>query len=222
MGLKGMILAIDTATQMVSIALHDGRMIKAETSWETRRNHTMELAPAVKDLFDRLSVKADDLAAIALPTGPGSYTGLRIGMSLAKGMALASNPPTPLIGIPTLDIVAHAQPFVTERLVAVAQAGRKRINAGFYEAVGGQWLQQGDLAITTWPELLPRLVRPALIAGEVDDEARALIEDAGDGLIVSPAWACLRRAGVLAGMAWVRLRAGDVDDPATLAPFYLA
>jgi tRNA threonylcarbamoyladenosine biosynthesis protein TsaB len=101
-----MILAIDTATDWVGLALHDGSSVLAEFGWRSRRTQTIELAPAVAQLWARTGVSAGDLSAIAVAIGPGSYTGLRVGLALAKGMALGQN--LPLIGVPTLDIVAAA------------------------------------------------------------------------------------------------------------------
>jgi tRNA threonylcarbamoyladenosine biosynthesis protein TsaB len=216
-----MLLAIDTATRSVSLALSDGQNILAESTWNTANHHTVELTPALHDLLARAGVSPSSLTALAVTRGPGSYTGLRIGMSLAKGLALAATPPLPIVNIPTLDVTAVAQPHHTDRLCAVAQAGRKRINAGTYQWVEDQgWLAEGDPFITVWTELLDVLKGDWQIAGEIDATGREALSHAPHILVASPA-AGLRRAGYLAELAHRQLAAGFPADPATAAPIYL-
>ncbi len=103
-----MLLAIDTATHATGVCLADRAQVLAEHVWHSGRYHTVELAPEVAVLLQRNQVALTDLEAVAVASGPGSYTGLRIGMALAKGIALALR--IPLIGVPTLDILAAGQP----------------------------------------------------------------------------------------------------------------
>jgi tRNA threonylcarbamoyladenosine biosynthesis protein TsaB len=101
-----MLLGIDTATRFISLALHDGDRIAAESTWETANNHTIELAPAVRAMLARAGMGSQDLSAVAVALGPGSFTGLRIGLGFAKG--LATTLAIPLLGIPTLVALARA------------------------------------------------------------------------------------------------------------------
>jgi tRNA threonylcarbamoyladenosine biosynthesis protein TsaB len=216
-----MILAIDTATRATSVALHDGQQVAAEMTWLTENYHTVELAPTVAGLLDRVGVRPADLEAIALAKGPGSFTGLRIGMSFAKGLALAASPPLPLIGVPTLDISAIAQPRVLGRLCAVAQAGRGRVNAGFYRQGPEGWEAEGDPVIVNWDDLLPLLEGPTQLCGEIDRAGYERLQTLGDRVMIASPAASLRRAGFLAELARRRLALGAVDEAATLAPLYL-
>src|SRR5258706_6025798 len=109
------LLAIDTATAVISMALHDGISLVAEVTWLAAGHHTQVLPPMLHAMLERAKVAPRQLIAIALALGPGSYTGLRIGMSFAKGIALACDPPIPLIGVPTLDILVAAQPHRADR-----------------------------------------------------------------------------------------------------------
>jgi tRNA threonylcarbamoyladenosine biosynthesis protein TsaB len=217
-----MLLAIDTATRIVSLALHDGTAILAEETWRTADHHTVELTPALQGLLARVGIEAAGLTALAAALGPGSYTGLRIGLSLAKGLALAASPPLPLIGIPTLDVVAAAQPHTTDTLVAVTQAGRRRINAGFYGWRADGWQAEGDPFITTWGELSERLDGLAQVAGEVDAEGYEILAGRSDRVIIASAALGLRRAGFMAELALRRLQAGAAADAASTAPIYLS
>ncbi|MBN1428145.1 MAG: tRNA (adenosine(37)-N6)-threonylcarbamoyltransferase complex dimerization subunit type 1 TsaB [Anaerolineae bacterium] len=218
------ILAIDTATRNISLALLTDHEIAAETTWRTSENHTIELAPAVDVLLKRAAVTPVDLQAIAVTLGPGSFTGLRIGMGFAKGLALASEEKIALIGISTLDVVAAGQPHPdgVDRLCAVVQAGRGRVSAGFYIWQHNRWTAtEEEPFIADWDTLSGRLSGPVLAGGEIDQAGREQLAGPDSQVIVSSAAQSLRRAGFLALLAQERLSAGRIDDPATLAPIYL-
>src|SRR5512138_1031812 len=103
-----MLLAVDTSTAQVGLALYDGSQVVSEYAWRSSQRHTVELAPAVAELLARSSLTMDNVQALGVALGPGSFTSLRVGLSLVKGLALARH--LPLVGIPTLDILAAAQP----------------------------------------------------------------------------------------------------------------
>jgi len=99
-----MLIAIDTSTRLIGVALYDGVQIVSEMVWLSQQYHTVELAPTVSSLIDRAGIPLSDLKVVVVALGPGSFTGLRIGISLAKGMALAGR--LAIVGIPTLDVLA--------------------------------------------------------------------------------------------------------------------
>jgi len=215
-----MLLAIDTATRWTGVAIHDGRAIVAELGWRGGGRQTVELAPAVAELLRRTGAGAADVAAVAVANGPGSYTGLRIGLGFAKGLAAANH--VKLIGVPTLDIVAAEQAFSQEPLVAVIEAGRTRIWSGVYRWQAGKgWQSDGQPRNGEWAELLASLEEPAVFTGEIAPEAAKTIKAANKAHKVVSAAGTVRRAGYLAELGWMRLRRGWTDDPRTLAPLYL-
>ena len=215
-----MLLAIDTATRWTGLAIHDGRSIVAESGWIGAGRQTVELAPAVADMLRRTGIQATDLAAVAVANGPGSYTGLRIGLGFAKGLAVANR--IKLIGVPTLDILAAAQPSSQAPLVVVAKAGRTRIWTNIYHwQPGAGWQSKDEPQNGDWPELLDRLPDPAVFAGEIDSDGAKAIRAANRAHQVVSAAGDVRRAGYLAEIGWNRLRRGWTDDPGTLAPVYM-
>lgn len=215
-----MILAIDTATRWTGLALHDGRRLLAESGWLSVNTQTVELAPAVAMMLYRAGMQPTDLGGIAVALGPGSYTGLRIGLGFAKGLALANR--ARLIGVPTLDILAASIPRVDGQLVAVAEAGRSRVCAGFYQWKKGQgWQSSDEPVVESWESLLAAVEPPALFAGEISPAAAKLIRTSGKKLQTASAANSVRRAGYLAEIGWMRLRRGWTDDPDALAPIYL-
>jgi tRNA threonylcarbamoyladenosine biosynthesis protein TsaB len=226
-----MILAIDTATRWTAIGLHDGTAVVAEFGWFSAMTQTIELAPAVTDLLAKAHVGWTELKGVAVALGPGSYTGLRIGLGLAKGISLANG--TPLIGVPTLDIVAYSLPKSEGLLVVVAEAGRTRVCAGYYrwgsrqpggrnrKAVAAGWQATGERVIESWPALIATADAGTIFAGEISRDAARLIRVSDRQLRMASPAAAVRRAGYLAEIGWQRLRQNEADDPATLTPIYL-
>lgn len=215
-----MILALDTATRFISLALHDGARVVAEHTWQTQDNHTIELAPAMQRALRQAGLAPHELSGVAVALGPGSFTGLRIGLGLAKGLALAHR--TPLFGVPTLDALAHAQPPRQERMVAVLQAGRGRVASVIYRFREGAWRAEGSPSVSDWTALAASTSEPTYFCGEIDAAGIEILRRLKRLAIVpSPAFG-LRRAAFLAELAWRRLRQNNPDDPATLAPIYLA
>ncbi len=214
-----MLVAIDTATGYASLALHDGFRVRVEHTWESPRRHTVELLPRLVAALEQSGTGADHLSAVAVTRGPGSFTGLRVGMAVAKGLALAQG--LPLIGVPTLDVVAAAQGRDRRPLCAVLQAGRKRICVATYRWREGEWCVDQEPRLTVWSDLVDEITSPTLFCGEVDPAGSDALAALGElAVILSPA-ARLRRAAFLAEVAWQRLNRGTVDDPATLTPLYL-
>jgi tRNA threonylcarbamoyladenosine biosynthesis protein TsaB len=215
-----MILAIDTATRWLGLALHDSTAVIAETGWRCLNNHTIELAPAIRAMLRHGGIAAADLDGIAVAIGPGSYTGLRVGLAEAKGLSLANG--TPLLGVPTLDIVAASFGPLPDKLAIIAEAGRSRIVAGLYEWVNGRgWQAEDRPVVATWQEFLAGLDGRITFAGEITPEAAKQIRAAGKRFQVVSAADLVRRAGYLADIGWQRLRKGQTDDAASLAPIYL-
>lgn len=214
-----MILAIDTATRWTGLALHDGLSVVAELGWRAHNTQTVELVPAVADMLARAEINAADLKGVAVALGPGSYTGLRIGLGAAKGFALANH--TPIFGIPTLDIMAASvnRSQISGRLAAVIEAGRTRVSAAVYEWERSGWVAAADPTNYTWPELLATVSELTTFVGEISVEGMKLIRTTKNCRMISPA-AAVRRPAFLAEIGWQRLRQNGADDPRTLTPLY--
>ena len=217
-----MLLAIDTATHMAGLALFDPArgLVLGEESWYSVNRHTVELMPRLDRLLAQQGITPDAVTGLVVSLGPGSFTGLRIGLSVAKGLALARQ--IPIVGIPTLDVVA--QPHMTQPLPiwAMLQAGRGRICAAQYARRKGRWGRRGEFILTTLAELCDQVRDPSLFCGEIDAQATAEIRQrlGLEVIIASPA-ASVRRAAYLAELGWERLARGDTDNAHLLSPIYL-
>jgi len=193
--------------------------VKAEHIWFSHVNHTVELAPNLQAMLAMQKLTPADLTSIAVARGPGSFTGLRIGMSIAKAMAYAQG--IDVVGIPTPDIVAQAHLERDLPLWAILRAGRGRIVAVRY-GVGEPPPGEADYRLTTLDELVQEIHERVLFSGEINaTEAAVLRARLGEQAVVVPPAQRLRRPACLAELGWARLKAGDKDDPATLVPIYL-
>lgn len=214
-----MLLAIDTSTQTMGIALYNEPTVTGEMMWVTASHHTVELAPAVEDLLRHCSVQALDLQAIAVALGPGSFTSLRIGLALAKGMALSMH--LPLIGIPTFDYMAEAQPLSENPMLVLLPAGRSRMAVQRFVSNGTKWLPESEPKVMTPEEISASIESPTIICGEMSAVERQVIgRKWKNAMLLSPALS-QRRPCLLAELAWKRWKNGHVDDPVSLAPIYL-
>lgn len=230
-----MLLAIDTATGTASVALFGENGVLGESTWRIRENHTRSLMPEIVRLLELCSVRVEELRALGVTTGPGSFTGLRIGLSLAKGLALSLR--IPLVGIPTLDVSAWAfsqQPFP---IWAILEAGRGRFAGALYLAREHSVERVTDYTFGT-PQVLAAKLKTnlaqsfdgahfdskekVLVTGE---STGALIEslqsELGDRIVSANEAVRLRRAGYLAELAWQRWQQNELDNLETLAPFYI-
>ncbi|GAB4568012.1 MAG: tRNA (adenosine(37)-N6)-threonylcarbamoyltransferase complex dimerization subunit type 1 TsaB [Anaerolineales bacterium] len=213
-----MLLAVDTSTSLVGMALYDDDQVLGEMTWTTKQHHTTELSPALSGLLKRCGVTMSMIHALGVAIGPGSFTSLRVGLSLVKGIALARN--LPVMGISTLDVIAAAQPISKHPLVAVLQAGRMRVAFGVYKSHKSGWQAEGPVRSGTLDELIAEIETPTVIAGELTSEERKKIAKRKTMELASPTL-CVRRPAVLAELAWRRWQENQVDDAAALAPIYL-
>jgi len=214
-----MLLAIDTSTVQTGLALYDGLQVIGEFNWRSRGHHTTELAPALSELMARCGLAMNDIKALGVALGPGSFTSLRAGLALAKGLALARH--IPLIGIPTLDVVAAAQPARRIPMAAVLQAGRGRLAVGWYKASRSGWQAEVPAAVTNAEELAQRIQSPTIVCGELTSEERQRLQRKHKNVVLPSSVQSLRRPAVLAELAWERWQAGKVETLASIAPIYL-
>ena len=213
-----MLLAIDSATQHASIALHDGTFLRGECTWESSNRHTVTLVPRINQILEASELTSSDLTAVAICIGPGSYTGVRIGVSVAKGLASAQK--LPLIGVSTLDILVSSYQQDARPLYALFAAGRKRVGYARYRWVDDGWQSETSVAVADWTELAEQMVLPAIVLGELSPQGMEALRTLYGRIEIPAPTQHLRRAGYLADLAWERLRANQVDDPSALAPIY--
>lgn len=225
-----MLLALDTATNTASIALYDqtADLLLAEQTWQARRRQTEETIPVIQATLARLEIGADQIDALAVTTGPGSFTGVRIAISVAKGIALGLERPPQIVGLPALCVTAApffapAQATGTS-ICAFLQAGRGRYNWAVFPP-GREFYQpsadeHGFGKLDAFQNGLDAVEGSVWLVGEMTPE---LAESATGlpNLTAVDGVSGLRRAGMLARLASRHLAAGHADSLDTLEPIYL-
>ena len=213
-----LLLAIDTSTNDSGVALFDGAVVLAECAWFSGRRHAEQVLPVVDLLLRNADATPADLTAVAVATGPGSWSGLRVGMSFAKSLALGRE--LPLVGVPTLDVLAYPHRRGALPVVPLVRLGRDRYGAAVYRH-GAGWGPAGAARNLELAEL-PGLTDVGLFVGDVDEAARRLlVEQLGDAAAFAAGADNVRRPAALAELAWARLQRGERDDLVALEPLYL-
>jgi tRNA threonylcarbamoyladenosine biosynthesis protein TsaB len=214
-----MILAIDTSTQWMGLALFDGWQILYEKIWRTSRRHTVELVPAIQTAMTETGLEAKALKAVGIALGPGSFTSLRIGLAVAKGLSLSLR--IPVIGIPSLDVTANGLALSDKPMMAMLKAGRERLAVQRYHPKDNAWAAEGEIFMASALELEDMITSPTILIGEIDQDERRILERRWRNALIATPAENSRRPSILAQLAWKRLETGQVDDTASLAPIYL-
>jgi len=211
-------LAIDTSTDIASLALVQDDQVLAESTWHCDQNHTVELLPQLARLLDEAKVGIQSISCVIVAKGPGSFNGLRVGISTAKGLALSLG--IPIIGISSLEVEAYRHAEAGLPICPIFNAGREEIATAMYQKKDNQWCQLVAEHITTVDALCSEITGKTIFCGElVPLIANQLRKRLRQRAIIAPAEP--RPASLLAELAKQRLEAGDYDHPATLQPLYL-
>jgi tRNA threonylcarbamoyl adenosine modification protein YeaZ len=212
-----MLLAIDTSTDSAGLALvQDGRTL-AETIWRCSQNHSVELLPHLTRLLEEAEVELKSVGCILVARGPGSFNGLRVGLSTVKGLAFSLG--IPIIGISSLELEASQHAESDLPIGPIFNAGRGEIATALYQNKDN-WQQLTPEHITTVDALDSEIKGKTLFCGEyVPVIAGQLRKRLKDKAVIAPDKP--RRSSRLAELAKGRLEAQDYDSPATLQPLYL-
>jgi len=213
-------LAIDTSTDNAGLAIVQESLVLAELNWHCRQNHSVELMPCLTWLLKQAEIDLKSLNGIIVARGPGSFNGLRVGVSTAKGLAFSLG--IPLAGISTLEAAAYQYAETGFPICPIFNAGRGEIAAAIYQKRGKQWRLLIDQHITTADSLCSQISGKAIFCGEPPMAVlEQLKEKLGRKAIIPSTASRLRRAAFLAELGVKRLEAGDCDQPASLQPIYL-
>jgi tRNA threonylcarbamoyladenosine biosynthesis protein TsaB len=216
---QGIVLAIDTSTRVSSIALYRTNLL-AEHTWRTQDDHTKELLPAVDWLLKQQHSDVSALTGVVVATGPGSFNGVRVGVSTAKALALSLQ--IPIVGIGTLEASAHQYIGSDLPIRPVLNAGRGQLNTALFNGDTASWHCVEEPESLDLAELVKRITSPVLLCGEIESSWVAELQHhLGNMVHFPPVAGWVRRAGYLAELGSQRIRQGQVDDVVALQPLYL-
>lgn len=212
------LLSLETSTDVCSVALHENGTLLALSEVHISQAHGSKLAPAIREVMALADLRMNDLQAVAVSAGPGSYTGLRIGTSTAKGLCFALG--IPLISVGTLDVMASQMADLTvDRVVLcpMIDARRMEVYCALYDHTA-QRLTAVEARIIDGQSFADTLVSQRIVfAGNGAGKCREVIRH-DRATFVSGVFPSARNLG---SIAWRKLQAGDVEDLVRFEPFYL-
>jgi tRNA threonylcarbamoyladenosine biosynthesis protein TsaB len=215
------ILAVDTSTLAGSIALLEDESLLAEITVEHTRKHTERLIPSIHYILEQMELEPASIEALAVGLGPGSFTGLRIGLSTMKGMALSLG--IPLLGVSSLEALARGLAFASLPVWAVIDARKGQVFAALYNTdKKGSMKRKGHELVLTPQDLAGRIKQRVIMAGNGARLYQQIFQEKlGDKMIMAGPAFDHPRASQVGILALERIRRKEEDDPDSLVPRYI-
>lgn len=216
------ILGIETATLVSSVAVATADTLLAEITLQTKKTHSELLMPHIAKLLDSAGVKKTDLKAVAVSIGPGSFTGLRIGLATAKTLAYALK--IPLIGVPTLAAMAYGVPVPGSILAPILDAQKGNVYQALFEWKEGGLQEIMPATVMAIDDVLANLAQyqtPVVLMGEAAAIYSEKIKKAGNPLVLAAPHVIIQRASSVAGLGHGLLSEGVQHDVMGLEPLYI-
>ena len=215
------LLAIETSSHLLGVALADEQRVLASYELLAERAHAAELPGALTRVLRAAGVTLEQVEGIAIDIGPGSFTGLRIGAAFVKALAFCLK--KPVVGVPSLDVLAANLLFAPHLVCPIVDAKQKKVYACCYRTSDGRLAKESDYHLLTVEDLAPMLKDgPVLFLGDgIPLYRERLMQALGERAIFSAPDLWLPRAATLARLGLERLAKGQHDDPSGLVPMYL-
>ena len=209
-------LAIDTASHLAGVALTEDGELLAELTWRTHRNHSRELLPTIDSLLQRLDRRKDEIDAVFVCLGPGSYAGLRVGVSTAKALALGLD--AAVLGVGRLAADADRLALTGgPDVIAVHAAGRAELAWARYGREAAALQERTVPSLGSRDALLSAVDPGVIVCGDLDDPLATALLSTGALFATPPA----ARVDAVARLGWQRFARGEVDNTEALVPLYL-
>ena len=214
------ILALETATMAGSAAIVQDEELPGEIRVNISVAHAERLMPSIEYLLNASRISIKDIDAFAVSIGPGSFTGLRIGLSTAKGFSYSTG--KPIISVPTLDAFARALPFCPHSICPMLDARKNEVYAGLYKWESGICTKIVSETAINPADFLRQIKGPIVFMGEGARIYKKLIEEVlGDAALFAPASKMIPSASAVGEIALEKFKKGIIADPVSLSPFYL-
>ena len=215
------ILGIDTATEQVGCAIGGHEGVLGSFHVARGRRHAETLVPAIEFLCKQARIELSEIGAVAVDVGPGLFTGLRVGVATGKAMASALR--VPMVGVPSLDLLAHAVRWTNRRIVSVVDAKRGEVFYAFYRQVPGGVQRLSPMRVGSPDQLCSEIQatgEECLAVGDGacryrDDLASQIRVEIGEPGLAHPS------AATLVQLAHARALREDFVNASELQPLYL-
>jgi tRNA threonylcarbamoyladenosine biosynthesis protein TsaB len=214
------VLAIETSTAKLGVAIVSDEGVEVEYNHKATNEHAALLLPVVDELIKRSGIALNTMDGFCVSLGPGSFTGLRIGVTTVKGLAYAAN--KPVVGVPTLDVIAHNAVYYPGLICPIIDAKKGKVYAGFYMARDGQITKMHDYVLAPVEDVLQKCRNRTLFLGDaVGIHMEKISKTMPEAAEFAPQWLWLPRVGTVAQLGIKKLLAGEADDRDKLLPLYL-
>ena len=216
------ILAIDTATMVSSVAVADEKKLLAELTVQTRLTHSETLLPHIQQVLEMSGVAKKQLTGVAVSLGPGSFTGLRIGLGAAKAIAYGLD--IPIIGVPTTEALAWHYPVPNVVTVPFIDAQKGNVYSAVYAWQNGTIAELLPVQVYTLDEALELCQKQegtVIAVGDMVQKKLAGREDLPANLQIPPQHMLMPRAANVAMAGLARLSQGRLDSVMNLEPIYI-
>lgn len=218
-----MILAIDSSSLVATVALVNEETVIAEYTVNLKKTHSQTLLPMIDEIFRMTGMNKDELKAIAITSGPGSFTGLRIGAATAKGLALALN--IGIIRIPTIDAMAYNYNHCNKLICPIMDARRNQVYTGIFkceEEILETILPTCAIPVSELVQKINELGNEVIFIG---DGIPVFKDSLDDTLAVKHFYAKQhlgrQKAGSIGAVAWDKYKKGEIENANYFAPDYL-
>jgi tRNA threonylcarbamoyladenosine biosynthesis protein TsaB len=213
------ILSIETSTRVGSVAIIEDEHLIAEYILNVVSTHSERLLPSIDQILKDSQLTVRDIEGFAVSLGPGSFTGLRIGISTVKGLALATG--RAVVGVPTLDCLAHNIAFTHLLVCPILDARKGEVYTALYQGDGSGKLEKltPDLALKP-EELLTRIKEPVIFLGDGVEAYRDTLRSGQDNCLFAPAYLNQPRASVLAKLGLEKFKQGHIFKEEEIQPLY--
>lgn len=217
-----LILAFETSAKAAGVALHDGQQLLGESYQNTGLTHSQTLLPMAETLLQQCGRTAQEVTAVAVAAGPGSFTGVRIGVAAAKGFAWGRD--IPCYGVSTLEATARGLGIYDGTVCAVMDARRNQVYNGLFQARQGvltRLCPDRAIALAELELELVRIKEPVYLVGDGSVLTNTTLQGTVGTLILPPEHQLHQRAAGVALAALMQIRAGKSGNAAELVPNYL-
>jgi len=215
------VLGIDTSGYANAIGVIDDEQVLADFTFEARTDSLEKIVSNIDMALESANLTLDDIYGIGVGLGPGSWTGIRVGVTVGKILAYSTD--KPVCGVPTLEVLAYSARNESSLICPIISAGAgDTVYAAFYRARDGNVTRVGEYYVGDVPGLVKMVSEPAVFVGLGAESYRQLIsQEVGSSKISIRAVETVPRGSVVAGLAAIRLARGESDDVLSLTPLYL-
>ena len=226
------VLGVDTSTEFLSVALIDGKKALANYDAVGKLNHSALLVPTIKKSLTKAKKKIKDIALFSVGIGPGSFTGLRVGVTAMRGLAIALD--KPIIGVPTMDAIAYnalgSDPDhrslhnegLTPKICPILDAKKSQVYACIYDVDGDKLVRKSDYLLEPVERLIKRLTGRVIFLGDgipIYRDKLSAKKTLKAEFIDDKRW--FPKASVIVKLGLLMFNSGKHDDPYDLEPMYL-